>query len=169
MVREDCSLPQFGEVFVVGDAACAFGATGAALPTVSAVAVQMGGHVGRTIVEEVADPRPNPRRPFSYTDDGCAVALGRGRAVAQRKGRLRRGRLAFWRWVLQLSAVMPFPDRRRKLLGWAWSYLRYRRGARVITGPRSVLTDSFEGREPVYALSAPSAEVERPASLRAAQ
>jgi NADH dehydrogenase len=134
LVREDCSLPAYGEVFVIGDAACLFGAQGSALPSLSSVARQAGAYVGKLIRSEVADPRPRARVPFVYVDKGQMIALGRGRALAQLQRRQLVGRAAWWVWLLaHIYSLIGFGNRAGALIAWASAYLRFGRGARVIT------------------------------------
>jgi NADH dehydrogenase len=153
VVREDCSLPAFGEVFVIGDSACLFGALGSALPSVSAAARQAGEYVGKLIGAEVKDSRPRARPPFAYVDRGQMVTLGRGRAIAQFQRRQLSGRSAWWVWLLNhIMYLADFGQRGRALLAWTFAYFSFGRGARVITGEGS----------PLVAASEPHAEVEAP-------
>jgi len=141
VVREDCSLPGFGEVFVIGDSACLFGALGSALPCVSGAARQAGEYVGRVIAAEVKDPRPRTRPPFAYVDKGLMIALGRGHALAQYERKQLVGRAAWWAWLLgHILYLADFGNRARALLAWAAAYITFRRGARVITSEGMPLT-----------------------------
>jgi NADH dehydrogenase len=141
LVREDCSLPAFGEVFVLGDSACLFGALGSALPSVSAAARQAGEYVGQLIAAEVKDPRPRTRPPFAYVDKGHMVTLGRGQAIAQFQRRQLVGRAAWWAWLLgHILYLADFGSRARALLTWAAAYISFGRGARVITGKGAPFT-----------------------------
>lgn len=134
LVREDCSLPGFGEVFVIGDAACLFGASGSALAAVSAVARQAGAYVGKLISAELADPAPQARVPFVYVDKGQMVTLGRGHALAQFQRRHLSGRAAWWVWLFShIYYLVSFGNRAAALFAWGRAYLRFGRGARVIT------------------------------------
>jgi len=141
LVREDCSLPAFGEVFVLGDSACLFGALGSALPSVSAAARQAGEYVGKLIAAQVKDPRPRARPPFAYVDKGHMITLGRGQAIAQFQRRQLVGRAAWWAWLLgHILYLADFGSRARALLTWAAAYISFGRGARVITGEGMPLT-----------------------------
>lgn len=134
LVREDCSLPGFGEVFVIGDAACLFGASGSALTANSAVARQAGAYVGKLIGAELADSRPNARVPFVYVDKGQMVTLGRGHALVQRGRKRLSGRAAWWVWLFShIYYLVSFGNRAAALFAWARAYLRFGSGARVIT------------------------------------
>jgi NADH dehydrogenase len=137
MVLEDCSVPGFGETFVVGDAACMFGPLGDALPSVGSAAMQMGRYVGQQIAHEVADPRPSARPAFCYVDPGVVVTLGRGDAVAVSGRKLLTGRRAWWQLVPHLWRLAAFGGRSRAFSDWALAYLRYRRGARIILSERA--------------------------------
>ena len=133
LVREDCSLPGFGEVFVVGDAACLFGALGSALPSLSAVARQAGTYVGRLICAEVGDRGPDERVPFVYVDKGQMVTLGRGRALVELQRKHLSGRAAWWVWLFQhIYYLVGFGNRLAALFAWARAYLRFGQGARVL-------------------------------------
>ncbi len=140
-VNKDCSIPGHPEVFVIGDAASFLDDNGKPLPGVSPVAMQMGRYVARQIAVAVAAQRagqkPPPREPFRYHDKGSMATVGRSRAVAQ-VGQLKlRGILAWLAWLLvHIWYLIGFRNRLIVMIDWAWSYLTYRRGARLITGGR---------------------------------
>jgi NADH dehydrogenase len=135
LVLGDCSVPGFGEAFVIGDAACMFGALGAALPSVTAAAQQAGQHVGKLIAAEVADPRPSARPAFAYADKGSTLTLGRGCAVVQHQRKRMVGGRAWLTWLFaHVFSSIVWGKRLRTLLAWAFAYVTYGRGARVITG-----------------------------------
>jgi NADH:ubiquinone reductase (H+-translocating) len=131
VVGDDCALPGRPNVFVIGDLAC-FGTPEGPLPGVSAVAMQQGRHVARTIMRDL---RGEPREPFRYVDKGSMATIGRTRAVAQ-LGRLRLSGVAAW-FMWLFVHLWYLIDRRNRLsvfLDWCWSYLTFRHGARLITG-----------------------------------
>jgi NADH dehydrogenase len=131
VVGPDCSVPGQPRVFVIGDLA-AFETPGGPLPGVSQVAMQQGRHAARAIL---GDRNAEPRPPFSYFDKGSMATIGRSRAVAQ-VGRLRfSGFLAWLLWVfVHLWFLMDRHNRVVVFIDWAWSYVTFRRGARLITG-----------------------------------
>jgi NADH dehydrogenase len=134
-VEPDCSLPARPEVFVIGDAAT-FIPTGAEhpLPGVSPVAMQQGRFVARQIAGSMAG---KPREIFRYLDKGSMATIGRSRAVAE-VGRLKlTGFLAWATWLtVHIFYLIDFRNRILVLFDWAWAYFSYRRGSRLITGPR---------------------------------
>lgn len=133
-INEDCSLPGQPNVFVIGDAAYLLGSDDKPLPGVSPVAMQMGRHVARSIVGSLTS---EPRKPFRYVDKGSMATIGRSRAIAQVGTLKLSGLLAWLAWLLvHIWYLIGFRNRLLVLFDWAWSYLTYRRGARLITGGR---------------------------------
>lgn len=132
MVGEDCTIPAHPEVFVLGDAACFDHQEGGPLPGLSPVAIQMGRYAAKTIRRDL---RGQARRPFRYRDKGQLAVIGRGRAVAD-IGRLHfSGFVAWLAWIfVHIFFLIGFRNRIIVLMEWAWSYLTFQRGARLITG-----------------------------------
>lgn len=130
MVNEDLSIPSHPNVFVAGDQACFTHQTGAPLPGTAPVAIQQGRFVARTICRDLAG---KPREPFRFVDRGQMATIGRSRAVAE-IGRLRfSGWFAWITWlVVHVYFLVGFKNRLLVVLHWAWSYVTFRRGARLI-------------------------------------
>jgi NADH:ubiquinone reductase (H+-translocating) len=126
-VEEDLSVPGHPEVFVVGDLASVPG-----VPGVAPAAMQMGRHAGRMIVADLAG---GERSAFRYRNKGSLATIGRARAVAD-FGWLRFGGFLAWvSWLaIHIFYLIGFRNRLLVLLSWAWSYVTFRRGARIITG-----------------------------------
>jgi NADH dehydrogenase len=123
VVEPDLSIAAHPEVFVVGDLAAVEG-----VPGVAPAAIQMGRHVGRVIAT-------GRRRAFRYRDKGSLATIGRARGVAD-IGRLRFAGFPAWlAWLaIHIFYLIGFRNRVFVLAGWAWHYLTFRRGARIITG-----------------------------------
>jgi NADH:ubiquinone reductase (H+-translocating) len=131
VVEPDCTIPGHPEVFVLGDAAHFELPGGSTLPGVSPVAIQMGEYAARTIEGDLAG---RPRRGFSYWDKGQLAVIGRGQAVADIWKLHFSGFLAWLVWIfVHIFFLIGFRNRVLVLLQWAWSYVTYRRGARLIT------------------------------------
>jgi NADH dehydrogenase len=92
----------------------------------------MGRHAAKTISRDL---RGHARRPFRYRDKGQLAVIGRGRAVAD-IGRLHfSGFVAWLTWIfVHIFFLIGFRNRIIVLMEWAWSYLTFQRGARLITG-----------------------------------
>jgi NADH dehydrogenase len=131
-VRSDLTLPGHPEVFIIGDLA-ALEQDGKMVPGVSPAAIQEGNHTARNILRAIAG---QPLEPFSYRDKGSFATIGRGAAVGDVYGRLALSGLAAWlAWLLiHIFFLIGFRNRALVLFQWAYSYLTYRRGARIITG-----------------------------------
>jgi NADH:ubiquinone reductase (H+-translocating) len=132
LVEPDCSVPGHPEVFVVGDLAAAFRTDGSQVPGVAQGALQMGEHVARQIV---ADLRGSARKRFEYRDKGDLATIGRAAAVARLKSMKLSGFPAWLIWVVvHIMYLIGFRNRVLVMLQWAWAYLTYHRGIRLITG-----------------------------------
>ena len=131
-VEPDLSIPGAPEVFVIGDLAAVNDEQGRPVPGLAPPAIQGGRHAARQILRTL---RGEPREPFHYLDKGTLATIGRNAAVAQ-IGRLRTE--GFFAWVLWLVVhilmLIGFRNRVLVMAQWAWTYLRYERGARLITG-----------------------------------
>jgi NADH dehydrogenase len=132
LVNGDLSLPQHREVFVIGDLASLKDKHGDPLPGVAPVALQEGHAVAKTIA---GDLRNAPRKDFHYVDKGSLATIGRAAAIAQ-FGKLHiSGYFAWLAWLfIHVFFLIGFRNRLIVMIQWAWSYLTYERGARLITG-----------------------------------
>jgi NADH dehydrogenase len=131
LVDEFCSIPGHREVLVLGDAS-RFIQDGVPLPGICPVAIQQGNYAARSILDDV---RKRPRQPFRYRDKGQLAVIGRGRAVADIRQLHFSGFPAWLIWIfVHIFFLIGFRNRLIVLIEWAWSYITYQRGARVITG-----------------------------------
>ncbi|QQS49201.1 MAG: NAD(P)/FAD-dependent oxidoreductase [Acidobacteriota bacterium] len=130
-VAPDLSLPGFPNAFAIGDMTY-FEQDGKALPGVSPVAMQMGRHAARNILNDL---RGKARENFRYLDKGSMATIGRKAAIAE-IGRLRLSGFPAWMaWLLvHIWFLIGFRNRFAVMFNWAWSYFTYQRGARLITG-----------------------------------
>src|SRR5215475_10567110 len=138
-VEPDLSLPGRPHIFVLGDTALASGVGGEPLPGVAPVAKQQGAYVARVIAAR-AGGRSVP--PFQYRDFGMLAIIGRSRAVAQ-FGRVKLSGLPAWLlWCFaHIYFLIGYRNRLVVMLNWAWNFLTFRRGARLITDGRAPMTD----------------------------
>lgn len=133
-VQPDLSLPGHPDVFVIGDLASAKDERGKMLPGVAPVAIQQGRYVAKLIREELENPHA-VRSPFHYWDKGSLATIGRAAAVAE-FGKIHiSGFLAWLSWLfVHILFLIGFRNRLLVFIQWAWSYVTYERGARLITG-----------------------------------
>jgi NADH dehydrogenase len=132
-VNPDLTLPGHPDVFVVGDLA-AVEQDGGPVPGVAPAAIQMGRHAAGNIARAIAG---QPTRPFRFVDKGSFATIGRGKAVGELPGGLTLSGLPAWLgWLgIHLFFLIGFRNRVLVILQWAYSYVTFRRGARLITGP----------------------------------
>src|SRR5256886_2741036 len=110
--------------------------SGKMLPGVAPVAMQEGKATAHNIGREL---RGEPRQNFHYIDKGNLATIGRAAAVAQ-FGKIHiSGFLAWLAWLfIHIFFLIGFRNRLIVMIQWAWSYLTYERGARLITGDTSL-------------------------------
>ncbi|MBX3070869.1 MAG: NAD(P)/FAD-dependent oxidoreductase [Thermomicrobiales bacterium] len=131
LVNPDLTVPGLPNVFVAGDLASLQGPDGKPLPGVAQVAIQGGTQAAKNIRHAIDG---EPLEPFHYHDKGNLATIGRNRAVADIRGRHLTGFLAWsaWLWI-HIYFLIGFRNRLTVMLQWAWSYLTFNRGARLIT------------------------------------
>jgi NADH dehydrogenase len=133
-VEPTLTLPGHPEVFVVGDLAV-LEQDGKTLTGLASIAVQEGRHAAANVARAV---RGEPLVPFRYVDRGTLATIGRAAAVAD-FGRVRlSGFVAWLAWLfVHIMLLIGFRNRVLVLIQWAWTYVTYERGARLITGDPS--------------------------------
>jgi NADH dehydrogenase len=132
-VESDLTIPGHPEVAVLGDLALFKEANGSTLPGIAPAAIQQGQHAAANIWRQI---QGQPTRPFHYFDRGTMATIGRAEAVGTVRGLHLSGFVAWLAWlVIHIFYLVGFENRLLVLVQWAWSYLSYERGARLITGP----------------------------------
>jgi NADH dehydrogenase len=133
LVSPDLSVPGHPEIFVIGDLAALKDKNGKWLPGLAPVAMQEGTAVAKNIR---CDLQGKSRRDFSYLDKGTLATIGRAAAVGQFPGGLHiSGYFAWLAWLfVHIFFLIGFRNRILVLIQWAWSYITFERGARLITG-----------------------------------
>ena len=131
-VGPDLQVPGRAGAWAVGDVAAATDRRGEVLPQLAPVAMQSGRHVARQIRRRLEG---RPTTAFRYLDKGTMATIGRRAAVAELPGRIRlKGGLAWLAWLgLHLVTLVGPRNRASVLLNWAWNYLTWDRGPRLIT------------------------------------
>jgi NADH:ubiquinone reductase (H+-translocating) len=132
-VEPDLRVPGRPGAWAIGDVAAATDRRGEVLPQLAPVAMQSGRHVARQI-RRLLEGRPTA--PFRYRNKGIMATIGRRAAVAELPGRIHlSGALAWVAWLaLHLVTLVGPRNRASVLINWAWNYLTWDRGPRLITG-----------------------------------
>ena len=126
--------PGLAEVFVLGDLAHVE-QDGRQVPGVAQPAMQMGDYMAHVLK---ADLDGKQRPAFRYFDKGDMSTIGRMSAVANVQWPFRAHLSGFPAWfiwlVVHIFFLIGFRNRIAVLASWAWTYLTFTRGARLITG-----------------------------------
>lgn len=131
-VAPDLSLPDYPEIFVIGDLARCNDARGRDVPGLAPAAIQQGEYVAKLLKRRA---RGKPVKPFKYVDKGTMAVIGRNRAVGNLKGMKVWGLPAWLLWaVVHLYALIGNERRMRVMTQWVWKYFTRRTGDRLITG-----------------------------------
>ena len=132
IVNADLSIPGHPEVFVIGDLAHFAPEGNAPLPGLSPVAMQQGRHVAQNIRMLLAGGWTTK---FDYFDKGTMATIGRHAAVADAGFMRFSGLLAWLAWLfVHVLFLISFRNKLMVLANWAWQYVTFGRGARLITG-----------------------------------
>jgi NADH dehydrogenase len=132
LVRPTLAIPGHDDIFVIGDLA-ALEQNGTLVPGVAPAAIQMGRHAARNIRLSLAG---QPGRAFRYRDKGSFATIGRGKAVGELRGGVKLSGFPAWvAWLaIHIFFLIGFRSRMLVIFQWAYSYVTFRRGARLITG-----------------------------------
>lgn len=130
-VGPDLSLPGHPNAYAIGDIADIDDGSGTPLPQLAQVALQGGKFVAEQILHT---ERGEPRDVFRYKDKGIMATIGRRAAVAQLAGGARlTGWIAWLAWLLlHLVYLVGARNRISVMVNWAWNYVTWDRGPRLI-------------------------------------
>jgi len=129
-----CRVENFSNIFAIGDvAAMITDETPKGHPGVAQVAIQMGNHVAKTILQLI---NGEPTVPFKYFDKGSLATVGRNKAVAD-LGKLKfQGFFAWLIWMfVHLISLLGFRNKIVVFINWVGSYITNNGGARLIIRP----------------------------------
>ena len=133
-VNPDLTVPNYPNIYVIGDLALLQDANGKPLPGVAQVAMQQGTYAAKAIVRKLAGE--TEIKPFKYFDKGDMAVIGRWSAVANIFDAHISGFFAWIIWAfIHLMYLVQFQSRILVFIQWAIQDLTFNRGARLITGP----------------------------------
>lgn len=132
-VSPDLTVPNYPEIYIIGDLASIADANGNPLPGLAQVAMQGGAYAAQSIVRKA---KGQPELPaFRYFDKGSLAVIGRAAAVADAFGLHISGLVAWLIWALiHLMYLVTFQSRVLVFIKWAIQDLTFNRSARLITG-----------------------------------
>lgn len=137
-VNADLTIPNFPNIYVVGDLATLNGRDGKPLPGVAQVAMQGGKYAAKAILAKLDGAGNSATKnlaPFHYLDKGDLAVIGRGSAVANIFGAHLSGWIAWMVWLfVHLMYLVQFQNRLIVFVQWGIQFVTFGRGARLITG-----------------------------------
>ncbi len=134
MVNPDLSVPGHPNIFVVGDMATIKQKTGQPVPWVAQGGIQEGRKAAQNVRHMLYK---EPTEDFSYWNKGDMAVIGRSKAIANLfPGVLNLKVSGFLGWLMwagiHILYLIGFRNRLSVMTQWAYSYLTYQRGARLI-------------------------------------
>jgi len=132
-VNRDLTIPNYPDIFIIGDLAHAVDEKGKQLPGVAQVAMQGGAYAAKGIRSRLKGKAELPA--FHYFNKGDMAVIGRAAAVADIFGFHVSGLPAWLIWLfVHLIYIVEFQSRVIVFIQWGFEYLTFSRGARLITG-----------------------------------
>ncbi len=141
-VNKDLTIPNYKNIFVIGDMVSLLQENGKPVPGVAPAAMQMADLAAENILRDL---RGLFYHDFKYWDKGSMATIGRSRAIAE-AGRFKMsGFIAWLAWLfVHLISLIGFRNRLWVLTEWFWAYLTRERAARLITGDADELQDALK-------------------------
>jgi NADH:quinone reductase (non-electrogenic) len=131
VVRPDLSLQGFNDIFAIGDTASVKDASGGPVPGLASAAKQMGKYVGKLIAARAAR---QSLPPFRYRHEGSLATIGRRAAVVELGPIQLKGFIGWMFWsAVHIYFLIGLRNRFVVAITWLWSYVTFKRGARLIT------------------------------------
>ncbi|NEO68791.1 NAD(P)/FAD-dependent oxidoreductase [Moorena sp. SIO3H5] len=144
IVQPDMSLAGHPDIFVIGDLANFSHQTGKPLPGVAPVAMQQGKYVS-TLIQKRLKEETLP--DFHYQDYGNLAVIGRNAAVVDLGFVKFSGFPAWLAWIfIHIFFLIEFDNKLLVMIQWAWHYLTFKRGVRLITNLEEEPAGNFEER-----------------------
>jgi NADH dehydrogenase len=132
-VDDICRIEGSANIFAIGDVAAMINEEyPKGHPGVAQVAIQMGDHTAKTILQLINNQSTSP---FKYHDKGSLATIGRNKAVAD-LGKIKfQGFFAWLVWMfVHLITLLGFRNKLVVFINWIGSYITYNGGARLIIG-----------------------------------
>jgi len=145
LVDAHLNPPDHPEIFICGDLAHVE-QDGKQVPGVAQPAMQMGAYaakrIARLVAAEFGSDGSGINAPFRYFDKGDMATIGRKAAVANIKWPFKGHWSGFPAWfvwlVVHIFFLIGFRNRMAVFRQWAWTYLTFNDGVRLITGSQEL-------------------------------
>ena len=134
LIDEFCALQNNPDIFVLGDVGLIQSDLYPnGLPMLGSVAMQQGAYLAKQFNNKL---KGKAAVPFVYSDKGTMATIGRNQAVVELKKFKFQGVLAWFVWMfVHLMLLVGFRNRAVVFINWAWNYVKFNNGSRVIIRP----------------------------------
>ena len=141
LVNKDLTIPNYKNIFVIGDMASLKMDDGEPVPGVAPAAIQMAETASENILRDLKN---EPLKDFIYWDKGSMATIGRSKAIVEVGKFKLTGFIAWLAWLfVHILSLIGFKNRLYVLSEWFWAYLTRERSARLITGDAEELEDAM--------------------------
>ena len=131
LVKKDFSIPNYSNIFVIGDLARFQDSKNEFIPGVAPAAMQAGEYVAKLIKNRVNGD--NYDKKFEYKDKGNLAVIGRNMAVADLGFIKTQGFVAWLLWIfVHICFLIGFDNKVSVLIKWALNYFNQDKGTRLI-------------------------------------
>lgn len=133
IVADDLTVPNYPDIFVVGDLAHFAHQDDKPLPGIAPVAMQEGQYVAKLIQNRL---KKRPMTKFEYKDTGGLAVIGRHSAVVNFPWMRLTGFPAWFVWLfVHIFFLIEFDNKIIVMIQWASNYITRKQGSRLITIP----------------------------------
>ncbi|HEO8433291.1 TPA: FAD-dependent oxidoreductase [Legionella pneumophila] len=140
LVNNDFSVPNWSNIYVIGDTATANLWHGKSLPGLAPAAKQSGAFVAKKIAAIVYNKPSNAT--FNYTHLGSLATISRKASIVELNHFSFYGELAWWFWgVVHVSFLVGARNKFSVLSNWIWSFFTFRANNLLITSIKKRNTD----------------------------
>ncbi len=131
LVKKDFSIPNYSNIFVIGDLARFQDSKNEFIPGVAPAAMQAGEYVAKLIKNRINGDKSF--KEFEYKDKGNLAVIGRNRAVADLGFYKAQGFVAWLLWLfVHICFLIGFDNKVSVLIKWALNYFNQDKGTRLI-------------------------------------
>ena len=129
-----CRIPEIPTIYVLGDAGLVQSEEyPKGLPMLASVAMQQGIYLAKALNQLAKNKTV---QPFRYLDKGIMATIGRNKAVVEIRKLKFTGIFAWFVWMsVHLMLLVGFRNRIVVFINWAWNYVKYNNGHRLIVRP----------------------------------
>lgn len=133
----------YKDIYAIGDVAAVITEkTPRGHPMLAPVAIQQA----RNLADNISlwfEGKEETLKPFEYKDKGIMATIGRNKAIVEAPKFTFGGLPAWLAWLfVHLMTLVGFRNKVIAIIDWAWNYLSYERGVRLIIPSRKIIDEN---------------------------